>query len=61
MSQTIEWFTVEELRARRAALLSEAHVSLDELRAKRDAYLLDLRGQALLSDIEDIDYLLHGD
>ena len=61
MSTTIEWFTSDELRARRTAMLAQAQTTIEDLRAKRDSYLLDLDQQALLADLEDIDYLLDGD
>jgi hypothetical protein len=46
---------------RRAALLERAGTSLSDLRAKRDAYLLDLQGHALLDELEGVEYLLDGD
>lgn len=61
MSQTIQWFTADELRARRDALLAKANMTLPELHAKQDAYLLDLEGHALLEELEGIEYLLNGD
>lgn len=61
MSQTIEWLTVKQLRARRAALLERAGMTESELRARRDNYVLDLEGQAVLEALDDVDYLLDGD
>ena len=39
MTTTIEWFTSDELRARRTAMLAKAQTTVESLREKRDSYL----------------------
>lgn len=54
----LEQLTVEQARARRAAILAEQGVTADELRELGAAYRLDAVGVAALSELDLLDYLL---
>lgn len=55
---TIEYLTPESLAERRAALLNEAGLSLEELRARDAAGTLDADAHAVLGELEDLEYLV---
>ncbi|RZF02966.1 hypothetical protein [Streptomyces albidoflavus] len=52
--------TPEQLRAQRAALLAEVHMTHDELRERARVYAVSERQLMVWHTIEGIDYLLDG-
>lgn len=50
----------KELETRRANLLKQAGISLDELRRRRDQYALTGEQWEITSELEDIEFLLAG-
>jgi hypothetical protein len=57
MSTLIKYLSSDDIETRRSELLAEAGMSVEELRRRNDAFLLDPRQSAILRDIEDLDYL----
>jgi hypothetical protein len=54
---TVARITEDEARARRDAILEKVR-DVDAFRARARAYLLDVHEQALLDELDDLDYLL---
>lgn len=57
MTLIINYMSNDDIDARRQELLEEANMTVDELRARASAYLLDSRQSSILFDLEDLDYL----
>lgn len=57
MTPTINRLTSEQIVERRGRLLSDAHMSLEELKDKSAAYMLDPQEEAILRELEDLEYL----
>lgn len=57
MAPSVTYLTAETIAARREELLRDAHASIDELRVKGASYMLDPEEQALLRELEDLEYL----
>ena len=61
MAPVINYMTAESIATRRAELLALAKLSFEELRAKGEAYMLDPDEQAVLRELEDLEYLAEVD
>jgi uncharacterized small protein (DUF1192 family) len=55
---TLEVLSVQQLRDRRAKLLTESGLTEAELRARAEDYNLTAEQMGLLGEIDDVDYLL---
>ncbi len=58
MTRAVEVMHADELRARRAELLAASGLNEDELRRRAAVYSLPPDLVAVLSEIDEIDYLL---
>lgn len=54
---TVARITEDEARARREAILAKVG-DIDAFRARARAYLLDVREQGMLDELDDLEYLL---
>jgi hypothetical protein len=57
MVPTIHYLSPADIRTRREDLLARAHANLGELREKNARYMLDLDEQAILRELENLEYL----
>ena len=57
MTPVITYLTTESIASRREELLGLARMSLGELRAKDASYMLDPEEQAILRELENLEYL----
>ena len=57
MTPVITYLTTESIAARRAELLTLANMSIEELRGKDASYMLDPEEQAILRELENLEYL----
>lgn len=57
MSPTIEVLDIREIKRRRKALLVRAGMSVKKMRRMVEAYTLDQEHQAILRQIDELDFL----
>lgn len=57
MVPTIHYLSPTDISSRREELLGRAHATLGELREKNANYMLDLDEQAILRELENLEYL----
>ncbi|WP_147305835.1 hypothetical protein [Subtercola boreus] len=60
MVPTIQFWSLDDITERRAALLQEARASIEELRSRNAAFILEPEKQAILRELDDLDYLAAG-
>ena len=61
MAPVISYLTAEQIVERRAGLLAQTNLRLDELRARESSYTLDPNEQAILRALEDLAFLESGE